>query len=56
VARQTKPMVIRMNTKKIHWLATIQTSPPYFRITHVLFATAAVVDELAFRIRLALGA
>ena len=47
VARQTKPMVIRMNTKKIHWLAAIQTSPPYFRITHVLFATSLAIKIMS---------
>jgi hypothetical protein len=47
VARQTKPMVVRTNTKKIHWLATIQPSPPYFRITQVLFATSPAIKIMS---------
>jgi hypothetical protein len=46
-ARQTKAMVVRTNAKKIHWLATIQTSPPNFRITHVLFATSLAIKIMS---------
>ena len=45
VARTTKPMVVRTNTKKIHRLATIQPSPPYFRIPRVVCDVASHQDH-----------